>query len=402
MVSLYQSSQLLTQYLSGKTYTHIRIERIFNDFLPAITVCSANFFSTTRISGFHPELDQLNEQYNKISKIMENLSNVPKFRSDLMSLELKIDKLHDNIIMNSSFDMRKIFNFTQPLKFDGYKLINTHIIGKFNFHDGNNRDLIMINLKENLFEYSGSPIESIYFLPKDKNSYRFKCFTYFSWLDEKWRNFKIDLDQIIFDFQRDRNLPFKYIFYIQIHSPNSLPELRRWPNLFYINPEQPITHKYHQIHIDLLGQKYDTNCFEYDLDYKFANNNMRSDCITHCYLDSKRQKCNSKGIIPSLYLLRSEYFFQDETSKFTDVCDDQDNVLNDCMAKCKNDCMFKYYLPEASGFQETNDEINVKIQHGQVPDINIEHLPEVTFVIFICNLGGFTWHVVWVIFTCDV
>ena len=160
-------------------------------------------------------------------------------------------------------------------------------------------------------------------------------------------------------------------------------------NFNFISPKASIFLKYHQVHIDLLNPKYDTNCFEYDLDYKFANNNMRSDCITHCYQNSKRQKCNKQGIIPSPYLLRKEIFLHDNTLKFTDDCNDQDNVLNDCMVKCKNDCKFKYYFYQKSpnGIQQDNKS-QLIIQHSPLPDLKIEHLPEVTFVMFIGNFGG--------------
>ena len=63
---IFQSSQLLNQYLSGRTYASIKIGQIFNDTLPAITVCSHNFFSPSKLAGFNGKLDSLYNKQNNV------------------------------------------------------------------------------------------------------------------------------------------------------------------------------------------------------------------------------------------------------------------------------------------------------------------------------------------------
>ena len=398
---LYQSSQLLSQYLSGKTYASIKIGKIFNDTLPALTICSFNFFSASKLSGFNPDLDKLHEEYFEASKSWSGNYYDSWLEQNLSSVRSKIGEHYFKITMNKSLAIIEIFNFTLPFNFDGNNLINIKLVGKVDYNINNDMKFVEISTKKNMFKYAGSPIESITYYPsmfQIKNQFRFisenkKCFTFFSWLDEFWRHFTIDLEQINIEFEHDKGFSSIYqnsvMYSLAIHSPNSLPELNSYPRFDYILRRLSSTYKYHQVHIDLFKPQYDTNCFEYDLDYKFANNNMRSDCITHCYQDAKRKKCNTHGIIPSWYLLRKQIFLQDKSLKFTDSCNDQDNVINDCMIRCKNDCKFKYYLIEQSPIPgDIKNKTEIIIEHSQLPDIKIEHLPEVTFILFVCNFGG--------------
>ena len=103
-----------------------------------------------------------------------------------------------------------------------------------------------------------------------------KCFTVFIHLQQKWRNFKINLKSIDL-FVRNAILHIENnAYHLAIHSPNSLPN-------FYINEFIKIEHgtintiSYSEVQTKLLGSDFDTNCFDYDLDHKFANYNMRSD-----------------------------------------------------------------------------------------------------------------------------
>ena len=52
-------------------------------------------------------------------------------------------------------------------------------------------------------------------------------------------------------------------------------------------------------------EKYASGCKKYDLDYKHANNNIRSDCIKYCVEHLARCKQRSE---PPHSLLRREYF----------------------------------------------------------------------------------------------
>ena len=400
---IYQSSQLLTQYLSGKTYASIKIGRIFNDTLPSITVCSNNFFSASKLSGFDTKLDKLFIEYRELHKLHYTAINTHydyTHGENLTNIHNKILQYYNYIIMNKTLEISSIFNITQDNYIEGKKFIKVRLNVKFDSLELIKQVPVIHTNKHNFYEYMGSPVESIYYeqVKFDYNrdngmhrtsSLRQKCFTFFSWLDKLWSDIRIDVDEIIIEIDKvDDPLHFYNSYSFAIHSPNSLPELNAWPDFQHIHGETSIIYMYNQVHIDLLKPNFDTNCFEYDLDYKFANNNMRSDCITHCYQNAKRQKCNTNGITPSFYLLRKDLFIHGDPIKFADDCNSQDNVLDDCMIKCKNDCIFKYYFTQRSSKDQPCNNSQIIIQHSQLPDIKIEHLPEVTFILFVCNLGG--------------
>ena len=206
---LYQSSQLLSQYLSGKTYASIKIGKIFNDTLPALTFCSFNFFSASKLSGFHHDLDQLHEEYFEISKLRSDNGYDSELELNISRIRNKIEEYYVKITMNKSLAIMEIFNFTQPFNFDGHNLINIKLVGKLGLNINKEMKFIKVSTKKNMLKYNGSPIESIIYYPsmvQIADQFRFisenkKCFTFFSWLDEIWRHFTIDLDQIIIEFE---------------------------------------------------------------------------------------------------------------------------------------------------------------------------------------------------------
>ena len=112
-----------------------------------------------------------------------------------------------------------------------------------------------------------------------------KCFTFFSALTHNWREFKIDLEKVtLYYTHQDNWFPTfsETNFYVSIHSPNSLPEMTQDIQFKPLLPNSYYRISYSQINTQLLGTGYDSNCFEYDIDYKYANFNMRSDCISSC------------------------------------------------------------------------------------------------------------------------
>ena len=150
----------------------------------------------------------------------------------------------------------------------------------------------------------------------------------------------------------------------------------------------------------LLDERYDTKCFEYDIDYKHANFNMRSDCITHCYQRKMNEiiGAGSQGAVesyaPSEFLLRNEamkqipnVFF--EHDQFNDPSI-KSKVKLACFNECPKDCIHKYYSmdqEEVTRFEDDGD-IYIYIVHDITTDVIITHIPEITFISLICNLGG--------------
>src|SRR5437868_13850491 len=71
----------------------------------------------------------------------------------------------------------------------------------------------------------------------------------------------------------------RYSYSIALHSPNTFAEEKDFTML---DIKQSQFYSYSQINTELQGYGYDTNCFDYDIDYKFQNFDMRYDCILNC------------------------------------------------------------------------------------------------------------------------
>ena len=97
---------------------------------------------------------------------------------------------------------------------------------------------------------------------------------------------------------------------IEIHSPNTFPNMK--DDTMFISVQGQTEIKYTQITTELLESPYETNCFKYDLNYKFANFNMRSDCMTSCIHDYIHENCHDDTIIPLFTLLRVELLRNDK------------------------------------------------------------------------------------------
>ena len=177
-----------------------------------------------------------------------------------------------------------------------------------------------------------------------------KCVTFFSWLYPEFRHMKIDYKAINVEFLvsiEDYPLNEWQDVLLSMHSPNSLPS-----SFMQLPLKSYQMYNYHvsKTQIHLLGDKYDTNCFNYDLDYKFQNFNMRSDCIQSCYQDRFRYLHNDTILCPNEQLLREAYLYEHgkySTKKCNrDELEHNTNMLKNnevCQSMCKLDCTFEYY-----------------------------------------------------------
>ena len=106
-------------------------------------------------------------------------------------------------------------------------------------------------------------------------------------------------------------------------------------------------------------------------------------------------KCKN-GTEPPESLLRREYFENNYDEK-PETCKIQSSLLNkyrkQCNMKCPIECTFNYYILDLD-IKDENVEIEhytkttIRLNHNQLPDFIIEHVPEITFMTFICNFAG--------------
>ena len=174
---------------------------------------------------------------------------------------------------------------------------------------------------------------------------------------------------------------------MSIHSPNTLPE---GDNVHFstLFTKYAYHYKINQVEIELLGEGYVTDCYEYDLDYKYANFNMESDCITNCVIEKFRKNCNSNDIAVYYNLLRNGLLKFNMESKIIldNPCRNNFVVEAQCLKICRPNCKFKYYLWEEPDYGERyldNREKIIVLTHSPIPDIVIKHSPQITFISFV-------------------
>ena len=262
---VYQTVILYSEYMSGNTVVNIKVDRILNETIPAITVCFDAFASLEMVSQLSPHLANLSIDYmNERDRFLNNRSigraKAVHYRN---VLEIELNKLFDNMTVWKFYDEITIqFNKHFEVQLHGHSMIKENYPDLFHGFDS-------IILK-------GAPIESF-----GEIHDRYKCFTFFSALQKQWRDFKINIKSIFFQILRpypDNFYPYDNgTFHFAIHSPNTLPVLSNGKDFMHLENNLKYNLHYSRVETQLLDSGFDTNCFDYDLDHKFANYKMRSD-----------------------------------------------------------------------------------------------------------------------------
>ena len=397
---IYQLYLLIFQYMSGKTVVNLKLKRIEQVHLPAITICFPRGISLEKAARFREDLSQVFKNYTDAIRVISDKLR-PLNNSERFELEANITQMYYKIINDRNFKSLPV-----------YELFNQYSVS---FIDEQKTALIKLYVNgiiENSTEhvqFDFNKIDPIESLNVEVSGILRKCFTFFSALSSKWCHFRINLDQINLGFQQENSwVPANkfYEYFLALHSPNTLPRLKPGDNFIQLIPSTQYSISYSKISTELLGYGYDTDCFEYDLDHKFANFNMRSDCISSCYTSKIENICHHGKLPSSELLLRKQLLFF--TKKITldwvnedseiDNCvkiNKQFEIFSKCSRQCKFDCNFDHYnwdIIPGKNYGHHNPWLKgggITIKHNRLPDVLIRHLPETTFISFICNFGEF-------------
>ena len=405
---IFQSIELLNDFSMGKTVISLEIKRLEEEPIPALTLCSQNWLSINKLSNYshnNKEIIHLyREMYLKFYDEYEKLNqgNLKENEENVTQIVEKIKEIYVN--MKNLVGMSGLTPFEIMSNYS-IRLIDQGVYNSYMYFVTSKES----HRSKRSFANDQDPIES--FIPNPLDFY--KCFTFYSHLKNDWRLFKIKLQQLEFNF-----LFYKDTFpgwrtgygdlLISIHSPNSFPKK---DSMVKINSLKSHQFYYSQVNLEMLGDGYETNCFEYELDYKTANFNMRSDCISSCIEESFENQIDYSGnmikcrITP--YPLRYVLFTSNKQLNICQASPSTSTMFNDimnmriptfeheCSHRCRMDCNFKYYLLDHKEFTNTHmdksrdDQVfQIFIKHGNLPDILIKYLPQTTFLTFICNFGG--------------
>ena len=387
---IYHTTLLITQYCQGETTANILIKRNVNNILPAITICYPYALSFKKIS-------ELDTKYEKLYRIY--LDHMKDYDPEENKSSNLLDAIRF-IYENASDDVLSRISLKE---FDLAQILKEYTIDLFDKH-GEMLITIMINEeptescpdghKAKWQEYIGAPVESFIIPPNFRMKYPvLKCFTFFSALQARWRNIELLIDLIHIRIKYDNySIPYgkDKTNYLSIHSPNTLPETTNE----YFRPYNFKTKYiivYGQIMTKLLGSDYNTDCFDYNLDYKYANFNMRSDCIIWCYQNFHNKLYQANSYYPTYQLIRKEALGQlsnktivvspEKTSTITA------EAMSFCLDKCHKDCSFTYYSIGVDVYKESKD-LEIYMSHNNLPDVFIEYLPKITFLTLVCDFGG--------------
>ena len=384
---LYQTSQLFSQYLSGKTSVDNRVERLKHSELPAITVCLPTFVSMNKFADYLLKTST-NETLRQLYKDYKYLRE-----GDLNGISADKQKylfnLTKHIFLGLNISIIDIFEKISSKGFQMTRLESTVI---------NESNQITNLSKPKIFE-SLVPFSD----PR-------KCYTIFHGFDETYRGRKFNLVKLKIGFSHNINdFPTSLYdsddFHIALHSANTLPEYRIGSVFLSLQMKGYYAISYAISHIRQLPPPYETNCKDYDL----SQNNMRSDCMQKCidyklleafpevkclftYFNYKLIQRKNLGKISNLSFCdfkKFDHFLKVEMNKV------QIEYEYECKEKCPVNCEENYFdfslgrvKHWTSDLKEEPNEVLIAVQHNRFDDRIVTYNPILSLILVMSEFGG--------------
>ena len=409
---VYESYQLVSLYVSEKTFVENRVERIKFSQLPAITVCLPTFMDMKKWAGY-----------------FMNKSDNPEYQ-----------KFYQQFL---GWENRTV-NWTGGEDHEGFQ---RHLYWNFqwNAYKKNMEDIPLTDLLEKVsvdvkirykipaIVFNESKVRHKMADPKKIHSLvpysePKKCITLFSDFDENFRNIRLDLINMEIQFQHNliaypNGKNFKEDLYVSLHSPNMLPDYTR-ENAFQrleMGMNNFIT--YSESKAILLPPPYETKCKKYMLDH-LEEEDMRSDCILKCMIDRLEKQFGLTCVwtYNNNKLIRVKNLFNHSTkplcnhdhdkykhNKWT-ITKQQFSTEYECNDMCPPNCVETYYrYTIEEGKAKTHGEkkknhFTIHIEHNSFPDQMVEHRPILSWTTLISNLGGLLgmWLGLSFVFICNL
>ena len=388
---LFQTTQLFSLYLSGKTLVDNRVEHLKHSELPAITICLPTFVSMDKFAEFllknskNQTILGLYERYKEFNERSKMTWN-----KEIEEEQMKLYKNFSlDIFLEQNVSLIEIFNTIsmEPLniiRFNTLALDENDVLA----------NLTMPKSFESLVPFSD---------PR-------KCFTFFSGLDPAYRGRKFKLIKLEMQFEHNRHI-FPTVlynssdFHITLHSPNALPDYRREESFLNLKIGGFYSVSYSGNHIHLLPAPYETSCRNYPLNG--PEDDMKSDCIQKCIDEKMLDFFPDKQCVFTYYnfkLIRKENlkrlaniplcdywkFDQDTLAKMNNA---QIHLDTDCKNKCLDNCeetFYEFKVGEIKGWTiiKNANEFALTVQHNRFPDQIITHKPIMRWIEVASNFGG--------------
>ena len=177
----YQTFILLKDFYEGKTMVNVRIGRIYNETLPAITICYPELISFEKVTKFNEEWQ---DHYKSYISLIKKLNSSLLSKDDQLMLEFH-HKYYRNITKNFAYDytlndLTMFDNLSIKLNLKQPREISAFIFGDIFQANASNLGLINKNNKsKNFYEFVGQPVESsIVIIDVEFGVHPVKCFTF--------------------------------------------------------------------------------------------------------------------------------------------------------------------------------------------------------------------------------
>ncbi|CAG2167826.1 unnamed protein product, partial [Oppiella nova] len=354
---LYQANEIISQYMTGRTFVNIKIERLKERHLPAITVCAPGVLSWAAYMSTSSEFTNTSEP------LADNSTTYYRYVNNIMH--------HKNISLDDFYNRLSISlaNHSQG-----------HHIREFDDH----------------VVYDPSPVETILSNPVPK-----KCVAFFSDYNPYWKGLYTEQKVMDIRIEPDENwFPPGFNHYsLILHSPNDIP-------LYKVEYYQEIQigyyheFKYSEIETQLL-RSHET-CRDYGTHGEYKT---RNDCVIDCLFGKLQESCGKLCFkFPFETLIFSRFFRRQhfDHQLIDDQCADYqdqwyrcspDNLtltyIDECHECCSRHCSDIIYVFNMEKKTKINtNSIHVQIRHGIQPDELIEHIPKMSFMSLVSSIGG--------------
>ncbi|CAG2105062.1 unnamed protein product, partial [Medioppia subpectinata] len=423
--------------MSGQTLVNIQIEESKYNKIPSITICYPRLLSMKQVADVYPVT--YGEQYNAYLDTMRSIADgdISYENSTMVS---HLNRLYDGNVsglINEGNRLRDLFDLSIPYHYGdkNSSLFNKGKLTEFgiDIHVKGIR-LFYKNMTLNVIEVKDTdPIESVV-LPDGRQGS--KCFTFFSQMKPKWREYQIDLKVMHINiYQHESWFPPSLYdgsahVYLSMHSPNIMPQQMSSNNFIRLQAGKWYEMTYNRWKTILLPPGYDTKCRDYRLSSTKSGDQLRADCVNQCIYDGLVKHCDhdkqaaQHGQDP-LCLYRSDILWRkdlvesgalldnnricakydpgtvnahlaDERTVYRRVCLQSHalRVNGECELKCPQECNNRYYnynvktSDKMDAHSPWTKQTHVRMAHNQMPQQITEHIPEISFVQYIGTVGG--------------
>ena len=255
-----QTYMLIIQFAKFNTVINMDYESSKYHSIPAITICLPNLLSMKKVFEYFQHdnsssvlSDKVTKAYEMYQAALVNFSSIDNnmTRKDFMN-SIYLDNF-ESLIPNLT--IMQLYEMSIPISSESSFVVNGSKLNE----DGSS----------SYFQHQAHPpIESL-MLGFNNDKLLRKCFTYFSHLDQEYRDMNAEIYNMYLTFIHDEN-DFPLSFYhdnnlkicYAIHSGNTIPQ--DYDQYEFFDHNNYYTVMFNRLKIQLLKPPYKTNCQDYD------------------------------------------------------------------------------------------------------------------------------------------